>query len=378
MESFGRNGRDPKIVAIGGGTGTSTILQGLKEHTANLTAIVTMFDSGGSTGLLRRDYGLPPFGDLRQCLLALGGVNDGTRPIRDALEFRFGGESSLNGHSVGNLFMAALVSLSDDLESCIDQLSRILQVQGRVLPVTLGKADLCAELEDGRIIHGESHIDLRTAPLPRIKRIFLDNEVEPNPHAVQAIAEADAVVIGPGDLYTSILPVFLVKGMAEALSTSRATRIYVCNLMTKLGETDDFKASDFLRELECYTGGGHLDWAIVNTSVPGGTIQATYDEEGAQLVEADLDALGHCVNGIFASSFATDDLPLRHAPDVVGQAVLQIVRAGRVGRCHRTDRPARGNGHRPVPAKPGLPTVVKFAGQAVKDTAPTPRRQSSE
>lgn len=337
MESFGRNGQGPKIVAIGGGTGTSTMLQGLKAYTANLTAIVTMFDSGGSTGLLRRDYGLPPFGDLRQCLLALGQVNEGTSPIRDALEFRFGGESSLNGHSVGNLFMAALVSLSDDLESCIDQISRILQVQGRVLPVTLGKADLCAELEDGRIIHGESHIDLRTAPLPRIQRIFLDTEVEANPRAVQAIAEADAVVIGPGDLYTSILPIFLVKGMAEALSTSRATRIYVCNLMTKLGETDGFKASDFLRELEHYTGGAHVDWAIVNTSVPPGTVRATYEDEGAQLVEADMDTVGRHVNGVFAASLATDGLPLRHAPDVVGAAVMRIVRAGRVKRYRPTD-----------------------------------------
>ena len=344
MESFGRNGQGPKIVAIGGGTGTSTILQGLKEHTANLTAIVTMFDSGGSTGLLRRDYGLPPFGDLRQCLLALGQVNEGTRSIRDALGFRFGGESSLNGHSVGNLFMAALASLSDDLESCIDQLSRILQVQGHVLPVTLDKADLCAELEDGRIILGESDIDLRTAPLPRIRRIFLDTEVEANPRAVQAIAEADAVVIGPGDLYTSILPIFLVKGMAEALSTSSATRIYVCNLMTKLGETDGFKASDFLRELEHYTGRAHVDWAIVNTSVPPGTVRATYEDEGAQLVEADMDTVGRHVSGIFASSLATDGLPLRHAPEVVGAAVMRIVRAGRVKRCHPADRSSRGYG----------------------------------
>ena len=343
MESFGTKGRGPKIVAIGGGTGTSTILRGLREHTANLTAIVTMFDSGGSTGLLRRDYGLPPFGDLRQCLLALGEVNEGTRPIRDALEFRFGGESSLNGHSVGNLFMAALASLSDDLERCIEQLSQILQVQGCVLPVTLGKADLCAELEDGRIIHGETHIDLRTAPLPRIRRIFLDNAVEANPRALQAIAEAEAIVIGPGDLYTSILPIFLVQGMAEALSASRATRIHVCNLMTKLGETDGFKASDFLRELEHYTGGTHLDWAIVNTSVPPGTVQTMYEDEGAQLVEADMDAVRRHVNGICAASLATDHLPLRHAPDALGAAVMRIVRAGRVRRCHPMKPPAHGN-----------------------------------
>ena len=332
MEHWGSGRSGPKIVAIGGGTGTSTILEGLKAHTPNLTAIVTMFDSGGSTGLLRREYGLPPFGDLRRCLLALGEVSEETASIRAALEFRFGGSSSLNGHSVGNLFMAALTSLSDDLERCVEQLSRILRVRGSVLPVTLGHEDLCAELADGRILHGEADIDQRAAPLPRIERVFLDQGVEANPNALRAILEADAIVIGPGDLYTSILPVFLVDGIAEALAASPATRILVCNLMTKCGETDGFKASDFVREFERYAGNARLDWAIVNTAIPRASVQAAYDQEGATVVEPDLETVGGYVNGIFASSLATSDLPVRHESRALADAVMRIVRTGRVQR----------------------------------------------
>lgn len=341
MEHLGSRRNDPKVVAIGGGTGTSTILEGLKAHTPNLTAIVTMFDSGGSTGLLRREYGLPPFGDLRRCLLALGEVSEETTSIRAALEYRFAGSSSLNGHSVGNLFMAALTSLSDDLEQCVEQLSRILRVRGSVLPVTLGHADLCAELTDGRILHGEADIDQRAAPLPRIERVFLDRHVEANQRALHAIRDADAVVIGPGDLYTSILPVFLVDGVAEALAASSATRIFVCNLMTKRGETDGFRASDFVREFERYAGVARLDWAIVNTAIPRGSVQAAYDEEGATVVEPDIEAVGWSVNGIFASSLATRDLPVRHDSRALGEAVMRIIRTGRVQR-HRSPPALRG------------------------------------
>ncbi|MEI2420106.1 2-phospho-L-lactate transferase CofD family protein, partial [Arthrospira platensis SPKY2] len=143
------------------------------------------------------------------------------------------------------------------------------------------RADLCAELADGRVLHGEASIDQRVAPLPRIERVFLDRQVTANPRALRAVREADAIVIGPGDLYTSILPVFLVDGMAEAFAASAATRIMVCNLMTKRGETDGFRASDFVREFERYAGDARLDWAIVNTAIPEAAVQAAYDHEGA-------------------------------------------------------------------------------------------------
>ena len=335
MDQFRSRGSGPKVVAIGGGTGTSTLLGGLKAHTPNLTAIVTMFDSGGSTGLLRREYGMPPFGDLRRCLLALGEVSEETSPIRAALEYRFAESSSLNGHSVGNLFMAALTSLSDDLERCVEQLSGILRVRGNVLPVTLGRGDLCAELADGRILQGEAAIDQRAAPLPRIERVFLDHQVDANPRALRAIEEADAIVIGPGDLYTSILPVFLVDGVAEALAASSATRIFVCNLMTKCGETDGFRASDFLREFERYAGPARLDWAIVNTTNPRGAVQAAYDHEGATVVAPDIETVGRHVNGVFTSSLATRDLPVRHDSPALADAVMRVVQTGRVER-HRS------------------------------------------
>jgi uncharacterized cofD-like protein len=358
MEQLSSRGKGPKIVAIGGGTGTSMILEGLKAHTPNLTAIVTMFDSGGSTGLLRREYGLPPFGDLRRCLLALGEVSEETAPIRAALEYRFGGSSSLNGHSVGNLFMAALTSLSDDLERCVEQLSGILRVRGSVLPVTLGHADLCAELADGRILHGEADIDQRAAPLPRIERVYLDRQVEANPVALRAVREADAIVIGPGDLYTSILPVFLVDGMGEALAESSATRIFVCNLMTKRGETDGFQASDFLREFERYAGADRLDWAIVNTAIPPGSVQAAYDQEGATVVEPDTEAVGGHVNGIFASSLATLDLPVRHDPLALADAVIRIIQTGRAQR-HRSSL----MGTATEMLAPGSPGLVAAGGR---------------
>ncbi len=344
MDQFRSTGSGPKVVAIGGGTGTSTLLGGLKAHTPNLTAIVTMFDSGGSTGLLRREYGMPPFGDLRRCLLALGEVSEETSPIRAALDYRFAESSSLNGHSVGNLFMAALTSLSDDLERCVEQLSGILRVRGSVLPVTLGRGDLCAELADGRILQGEAAIDQRAAPLPRIERVFLDHQVEANPRALHAIEEADAIVIGPGDLYTSILPVFLVDGMAEALAASSATRIFVCNLMTKCGETDGFRASDFLREFERYAGPGRLDWAIVNTTNPRGAVQAAYDHEGATVVEPDIETVERHVNGLFTSSLATRDLPIRHDSLALADAVMRIVQTGRVERQRSSPVQAAVNG----------------------------------
>ncbi len=320
---------------IGGGSGISNILQGLKQYTSELTAIVTMFDSGGSSGLLRKEFGYPPFGDLRRCLLALGEEASDTEALRRALEFRFGEETSLNGHSVGNLLLAALTTLNNDLEWAIEQTQRVLRVAGRVVPVTLEKAELCAELDDGRVILGESHIDLRLEPVPRIKRIFLDAPVSANPRAIAAILDADAIVLGPGDLYTSILPNLLVNGIVQAVAASRAVRIYICNLMTKRGETDQFKASDFVREVLSYLGPARLDWAIINTSAPPRPIQQAYEREGASLVEADLRSVNRYVNCILAASLATSSQPVRHDNLRTAEAVLRVVTAGQVLNGHQ-------------------------------------------
>ena len=329
MQSVDTFSRNTKVVVIGGGSGSANLLRGLKHFTENLTAIVTMFDTGGSSGLLRREFGYPPFGDLRQCVLALGNDVPETKALRDAFDFRFGLDTSLNGHSVGNLLFAALTSLNDDLEQAIEQLSLTLQITGQVVPVTLGYAELCAELDDGNIIQGESDIDLRATPLPRIKRIFLAPQVEANPRAIQAIVDADAIVLGPGDLYTSILPNLLAEGMSEAIASSSAATIYVCNLMTKRGETDDFAASDFVREINSYIQPTTLDWAIINSDPPESSIQDAYKAEGAHPVTPDLDTVAGMVKGVIAGSLGTEALPIRHDSKRAAEAVLKAVKSGK-------------------------------------------------
>ena len=304
-------GHRPKIVVIGGGTGISNILQGLKRYPADLTAVVTMFDNGGSSGLLRTEFGFPPFGDLRQCIMALGTDGQETESIRQALEFRFGNKTSLNGHSVGNLFLAALTSVSGDLEQALAGIGQILNVSGKVIPVTLEQSELCAELEGSQIIQGESNIDTRATPLPRIKKIYLNPEVGANPKAIQAVLEADTLVFGPGDLYTSILPNLLAKGMVEAIDACQATRLYVCNLMTKPGETDGFKASDFIKEVSNYLSPGKVDWALVNTATPTPDVLQAYETENACIVEPDLDVVSKYVYGTISKGFALIEVPLR-------------------------------------------------------------------
>jgi len=323
-------GHRPKIVVIGGGTGISNILQGLKRYPADLTAVVTMFDNGGSSGLLRTEFGFPPFGDLRQCIMALGADGQETEAIRQALEFRFGNKTSLNGHSVGNLFLAALTSVSGDLEQALAGIGQILNVSGKVIPVTLEQSELCAELEGSQIIQGESNIDTRATPLPRIKKIYLNPEVGANPKAIQAVLEADTLVFGPGDLYTSILPNLLAKGMVEAIDACQATRLYVCNLMTKPGETDGFKASDFIIEVNNYLSPGKIDWALVNTATPTPDVLQAYDTENACIVEPDLDVVSRYAYGTISKGFALIDLPLRHDPDGTADAIFQASRVGRL------------------------------------------------
>ncbi|MFH1560082.1 MAG: gluconeogenesis factor YvcK family protein [Chloroflexota bacterium] len=320
---------ESKIVSIGGGSGSSVALRGLKQHTSALTAIVTMFDSGGSSGKLREEFGYPPVGDLRQCLVALSEEEESTEALRTLVEFRFLQDSSLNGHSMGNLLLAALTTLRNDVEAAIEEMSRILRIQGHVVPVTLERADLCAELEDGSIVREESAIDLRGKQLPRIRRIFLDPPVVANPRAIQAILEADAIVLGPGDLYTSIIPNLLARGIPEALQETKATRIYICNLMTKLGETDGFKASDFVREIVLYMGDVQLDWTVANTRPIPAEIQQSYVAEAAYPVEPDAEAVQKYGAKFFGGPLANNQQPLRHDSSRLAEAILSVIGCGR-------------------------------------------------
>ena len=320
-----------KVVVIGGGGGTSAVLRGLKHTTSQVSAVVTMFDSGGSSGLLQEEFGYPPLGDLRQCLLGLSDVDEANRSLRELVGFRFDAKSSLNGHSLGNLLLGALTTLGADLEQAVEEMSRMLRITGQVIPVSLERADLCAELADGQLLRGESTIDLRGRPHPPIHKVYLDPPVTANPRAVDAILDADVVVLGPGDLYTSIIPNLLAQGINGALAETKATRIYLCNLMTKLGETDGFKVSDFVREMNRYMGGAVLDWALVNSGEVPAFVRDVYREEGAHPVVADLEETRRHVPRLAATPLGNGQVPLQHEPGRVAQAILEIAQTGPLG-----------------------------------------------
>jgi len=330
------NGYLPKIVVIGGGSGSSVLLRGLKNHPASVSSVVTVFDSGGSSGLLTDEFGYLPFGDLRQCLLALSDESEGTATIRSALDFRFSKDSSLNGHSMGNLLLAALTTLRHDVEGAVDELSAMLRIKGAVLPVALKHADLCAELEDGSVVRSESAIDLRGNNKPHISRVFIDPVVQANPRAVKAVQEADVIVLGPGDLYTSIVPNLLPEGMASAVKSATGKLVFICNLMTKPGETEGYKASDFASQVVQYAGRG-MDAMVVNTGEISGAARARYAEVGAEPVFVDTRGLARYSANVIEGDFVHQGPLLRHdaarlARTVLGLASRKQFTAGLRGR----------------------------------------------
>ena len=315
------------IVVIGGGSGSSAALRGLKAHDADLTAIVTMFDSGGSTGILREEFGYPPLGDIRHCIVALSPEGDEqVSALNSALDFRFDSGSSLQGHSVGNLVLAALTSVYNGVQGAIDELSRMLQLQGQVVPVTLGEAHLCARLVNGDVVRTESAIDLRGANGPGIEEVFLDAEVSANQRAIDAINNADAILLGPGDLYTSVIPNLLVKEVSEAIRDSKVPVIYACNLMTKLGETAGYGASTFASEVVRYIGGRKLDYLLVNETPFSTEVLDVYAAEDASPVELDNGAAEKYADQIMLDDLAfIDGLTVRHNSERLASIVLAAI-----------------------------------------------------
>ena len=277
----------PKIVVIGGVTGLSTMLRGLKLYTNNITAIVTVGDDGGGSGKLRADLGMLPPGDIRNCILALAD----TEPImEDLLQYRFT-EGTLKGQSFGNLFLAAMDGISDNFEAAVQKMSSVLAVTGKVLPVTLDDMKLIAELENGNIVEGESIIpDEVIKQKSKIKNLKIEPEkAKPLLDALMAISEADAIVMGPGSLYTSIIPNLLVEDIAECINKSDAIKIYISNVMTQPGETDDFTVSDHIKTLMKYSGKNSVEYVIANNGTIPKDIEERYLSEGSKLVELDYD-----------------------------------------------------------------------------------------
>lgn len=288
-------GRGPKVVAIGGGTGLSNLLRGLKDYTSNLTAIVTVADDGGSTGRLRKEFGIIAPGDIRQCIAALAE----SEPLMSRLfQYRFREGTGLEGHSFGNLFLVAMTEVSGNFESAILEASRVLNVRGAILPSTLEDVTLSARTLEDEVVHGEHNITERGGS---IHQVFLNPpNVDAHPDAVHAILDADIIVIGPGSLYTSVLPNLLVPGIRKALETTTAARCFVCNVATQHGETDGFSVSDHLRAYETNVGPGLVDMVLANNNIAPELPEAWHSTpvvvrnpespvyRGIRLIEADL------------------------------------------------------------------------------------------
>lgn len=322
------------IVVIGGGTGTFTVLSGLKKYPdVNLKAIVSMADNGGSTGLLRTELGVLPPGDIRQCLIAL---SNSPKVLSDLFMYRFE-DGRLSGHNFGNIFLSALEKTTGDFEQAIIEAGKILNISGEVIPVSLEPMNLRAELADGAIVEGESSIDsARPNADQPIKRLFLNPSVHATWRAIDAIKTADLVILGPGDLYTSLMPNLLVQGLVESLRMTRARKVYICNLMTKHGQTNNFKASDFVRELERYIGPGIFDTIMVNTEKPNEDVLKHYGSEAEYWVEPDIEAIeragykvvtGNFLSTTIAPKIKADELKrslLRHHSDTLGEVLYKI------------------------------------------------------
>jgi uncharacterized cofD-like protein len=277
-----------KIVVIGGGTGTFTVLSGLKRYPVDLTAIVTMADDGGSTGVLRDEFGVLPPGDVRQCLVALSDA-----PVMRTLFTHRYDRGGLKGHSFGNIFLSTLEQVTGSLDQAIDVAGTILNIRGRVIPVTLDHIDLHAELQNGKILDGESaFMEYQLVSKYGIKKIFLAPSGRANPKALRAIKEADMIVVGPGKLYTSILPNFLVKGVSRAFINATARKVFVANLMSQQGHTDAFALTDYVHTLEQYIGTKVFDTVLYNTKKPPPVLVRRYADEGEPVMRG-----ANCASG---------------------------------------------------------------------------------
>ncbi|OGH10818.1 MAG: hypothetical protein A3B38_03905 [Candidatus Levybacteria bacterium RIFCSPLOWO2_01_FULL_36_13] len=280
--------RMPNIVTIGGGTGSYTALYGLKKYPLKLTAIVNMVDDGGSSGRLRDELGVLPPGDVRQCLVALA---ESSKLLRDMFNYRFE-DGGLKGHSFGNIFLSTLEKQTGSMKKAIAEVGKILNIKGHVVPITFTKkTNLCVDLEDGKTIVGETHIDEVEAKEHRapIKKVYLKPKAELNADAKIALEKADFILIGPGDLFTSVLPNILVTGVTEIIKHSKAKKIFVVNIMTKYGHTTGYGAKKHVEEIEKYLGKNVIDYVLVNSKKPKKITHSWYEEFEEHPVEDDLE-----------------------------------------------------------------------------------------
>jgi len=323
-----------RVVAIGGGTGLSTLLKGLKRFVLwpseipvqldapsirDLSAVVTVSDDGGSSGRLRKELNMLPPGDIRNCIVAL---SEDEALLSRLFRHRFNKGSGLEGHSFGNLFLAALTSLTSDFSEAVRLSSEILLTRGHIYPATTSNIELEALMEDGTRVRGETNI---TASKGRIRELFLvPPDVGPMPQTLEAIANADMITIGPGSLFTSLIPNLLVRGIAKAIVESPATKVYICNLMTQANESLGLTAADHIRALDRHAGAQLFDYALINQKPASEDLKAKYALEGAAQIVADLEAIEQIGCCPVLGDYLDETGPARHATETVARDVLDI------------------------------------------------------
>jgi uncharacterized cofD-like protein len=315
--------RGPRIVAIGGGTGLSVLLEGLKQYTSNLTAIVTVADSGGSSGRLREQFDILPPGDIRNCLVALA---DAPNLMRQLFQFRFNNNSELKGHSFGNLFITVMTQLTGDFEKAIRESSRVLAIRGQVIPSTLNKVSLVAEYKDGSRIEGEDKIPKLHLPIERVYLKSLDSEkISATKEAIKLINSAEVIVLGPGSLYTSIIPNLLIKEITEAIVESPALKIYVVNIMTQPGETDNYTVSEHIKALIKHSHPKVIDYCIVNKSQIPQEYLTHYQKENSFPVVIDIDEIRNLGYRVILEDLLKITEFIRHDADKLAQIILGLL-----------------------------------------------------
>ncbi|MFJ5713705.1 uridine diphosphate-N-acetylglucosamine-binding protein YvcK [Neobacillus sp. NPDC093127] len=314
--------RQPRIVVIGGGTGLPVLLRGLKQFPVDITAIVTVADDGGSSGRLREDLHIPPPGDIRNVLASLSDVEP---LVEEMFQHRFKTSNELSGHSLGNLILAAMTSITGNFVHAIQEMSKILNVHGKVLPAANQSVVLHAEMEDGAIVSGESKIPYSGK---KIKRVYLTSKsaIRPLPESIQAIRQADLIIIGPGSLYTSILPNLLVPRLGDEVCRSNAKKVYICNLMTQAGETHGYTASDHVKALYSHMSCAFVDTVLVNNEEIPPEVQLRYNEELADPVKYDLPQLFELgLEVVHADIAYQENGALRHDPKKVANILYNLL-----------------------------------------------------
>jgi uncharacterized cofD-like protein len=318
--------RGPKIVAIGGGHGLSHLLFSLKEYTSNITAVVTVADSGGSSGRLREEFNIVAPGDIRNCLVALA---DAPKLMGELFQLRFSNDSMLKGHNFGNLFLTAMFQVcKGDFEEAVNETSKVLAIRGKVVPATVANVHLVAEYKDGTRTEGEAQIPDKKKP---IKRIFLtDHNARPTQAALDAIEEADVIILGPGSLYTSVIPNLIIKGMSEAIARSSAFKIYVCNVMTQPGETDNYNASDHIRAILEHSVPKIIDACLLNDAKAPDAALEKYRKEDQFPVSADLDNIRNLGIKVFNTDLLEVTDYLRHDSAKLNKALIKVIEMHRI------------------------------------------------